>query len=551
MKKPNAKRNAFREETASDPRSNEALFAELRVCQDDDEWWKIIRILRARQDESIIRRALEMCYSDEPELRDIGATLVYQDPDWVTVHFAEECLQTLLVMVGSEKDVDALCSVISASRCFKHRGFLREVIKHKAHPNSDVRDSVVRALGWRTEPEATAALIELSSDDNVDVRNWSTFYLELNHIDTPEIRNALRARLLDDDDETRSEALAGLAMRGDEGVIPFIRQELITLIDKEKYFGHVLDAIQEMPEPKFQPYLVYLYEIGYDDDVFQDAIESCAVPKDPFYTDWDGELTSCPVCGLKHAFCLSKKMKECPRCGWHYSKRQINYPDKQYKLYDISLNQSRSRWRRRCRPDLDLVGLQIAWSSDSDDSKRNIATCYLGWLDRDNTEIRGALHDRLTDPNDEVRFTAMYGLAKRDDESVIPYIRKELAAVPDQDDIWFDLFRAAAEIRDPEFLPLLLPLRDIVESTDPLDEAITACAVPEGITRVEWDGALTSCPVCGLKHAFRLPEQVECIQCHWLYSLDQLNDPTLKYTDNRLSLEQARRRWERLIGVVL
>jgi HEAT repeat protein len=63
-------------------------------------------------------------------------------------------------------------------------------------------------------PAAIEALLELSRDSDVDVRNWATFALGSQiDVDTPQIREALRNRLSDSDEDTRSEALCGLARR--------------------------------------------------------------------------------------------------------------------------------------------------------------------------------------------------------------------------------------------------------------------------------------------------------------------------------------------------
>ena len=60
------------------------------------------------------------------------------------------------------------------------------------------------------------ALIALSADADADVRDWATFALgTLAAADTPELREALAARVEDADEDTRLEAVHGLALRGD------------------------------------------------------------------------------------------------------------------------------------------------------------------------------------------------------------------------------------------------------------------------------------------------------------------------------------------------
>lgn len=59
------------------------------------------------------------------------------------------------------------------------------------------------------------------------MRDWATFGLgQQCDLDTHEIREALVARLNDPDDDTRDEAIMGLARRKDARAIPAIEREL-------------------------------------------------------------------------------------------------------------------------------------------------------------------------------------------------------------------------------------------------------------------------------------------------------------------------------------
>ncbi len=93
-------------------------------------------------------------------------------------------------------------------------------LTHVRHPDADVRFGVIHALGGmsgeRPAPAVVEAAIELTRDPDRDVRNWATFVLGLVfETDTPALRDALAARIADDDAATRAEALAGLVARRD------------------------------------------------------------------------------------------------------------------------------------------------------------------------------------------------------------------------------------------------------------------------------------------------------------------------------------------------
>ncbi|MEZ5844522.1 MAG: HEAT repeat domain-containing protein [Hyphomicrobiaceae bacterium] len=74
---------------------------------------------------------------------------------------------------------------------------------------------------------AASALIGLMADEATDVRDWATFSLGTqSDADSPDIRAALAERLADDDEETRLEAMVGLARRQDRRALPMVLAEL-------------------------------------------------------------------------------------------------------------------------------------------------------------------------------------------------------------------------------------------------------------------------------------------------------------------------------------
>src|SRR4029077_14951716 len=91
----------------------------------------------------------------------------------------------------------------------------------------DVRYGVVFALMGHEDRQALETLAELTRDPEAHVRDWATFALGSQaEADTPELREALVSRLADEDDDTRGEALVGLARRGDWRVLTALRREL-------------------------------------------------------------------------------------------------------------------------------------------------------------------------------------------------------------------------------------------------------------------------------------------------------------------------------------
>jgi len=90
------------------------------------------------------------------------------------------------------------------------------LLAQHTHAAADVREAVAFALGGRPGPAALDALIALSADAEPRVRDWATFALgTLAEADSAPLRDALAARLDDADEDTRLEAVHGLAVRGD------------------------------------------------------------------------------------------------------------------------------------------------------------------------------------------------------------------------------------------------------------------------------------------------------------------------------------------------
>jgi HEAT repeat protein len=93
------------------------------------------------------------------------------------------------------------------------------LLQQSEHPDARVREGVAFALGGRAADGSLRTLISLSKDRDTDVRDWATFALgTLAEQDTPELREALAARVDDADPDTRLEAIHGLALRGDDRV---------------------------------------------------------------------------------------------------------------------------------------------------------------------------------------------------------------------------------------------------------------------------------------------------------------------------------------------
>ena len=69
--------------------------------------------------------------------------------------------------------------------------------------------------------------MELAGDQHREVRDWATFALgTISSVDTDDVREVLWERVRDEDPEVRADAIAGLARRGDERIVPVLIEDL-------------------------------------------------------------------------------------------------------------------------------------------------------------------------------------------------------------------------------------------------------------------------------------------------------------------------------------
>jgi HEAT repeat protein len=137
--------------------------------------------------------------------------------------FPDETFGTLLELL-SDTDVKVLHSAILALQHADKQRAATHVIRFADHPNEEVRYAVAFALSGADLREAVGALLKLAHDQDDDVRNWATFGLgQQSDADTPEIRQALAARLENPIEEVRYEAIIGLARRREVRMIGYLK----------------------------------------------------------------------------------------------------------------------------------------------------------------------------------------------------------------------------------------------------------------------------------------------------------------------------------------
>jgi HEAT repeat protein len=213
-------------EICDDARSTEELVSFALSELSEELAWQAVTVLHFRGTEEVLERAQRLATSPSNRERSLGADILGQlgVPERT---FPVECTEVLCRMLSVEEDAKVLASMLVALSFQNCSDAISLVIRFSDHSDPAVRHAVVLALASAECPEAIMNLVSLSRDADDDVRDWATFTLgTLFETDTPQIRDALFERIADRHDDTRGEALLGLARRKDSRIVDALKTEL-------------------------------------------------------------------------------------------------------------------------------------------------------------------------------------------------------------------------------------------------------------------------------------------------------------------------------------
>ncbi|WP_327590571.1 ankyrin repeat domain-containing protein [Nonomuraea sp. NBC_00507] len=190
------------------------------IDEDAETWWIVADTLDRRADEETYEALARLCVSEDAREREFGVDAIAQfgfaegeKP------FLERTLPLLQKMVTTEGNPQVLRSVLAA---LGHQGDPRalpavlDIIGRPGHKRTMTDAIALADVLPPDHEEGLALLIEMTEEDEAEVRDWATAGLAGLEADTPRIREALAARLADSDLRTVAEATRGLAIRGDD-----------------------------------------------------------------------------------------------------------------------------------------------------------------------------------------------------------------------------------------------------------------------------------------------------------------------------------------------
>ncbi len=271
------------------PEQIDAEFRRLEpVCRGDpesDDYWSALRKLAVESPTGGFPVAVNWTGSSASNERALGLDFL----NCVAHKLTEEETRAARLACGAALSCEDDGVIIAALAALGHLNGYEEVLncatKHWTSANADIRYySVFAMTGSADESPAVAEiLLSLMTDSDGDVRDWATFAIGTqSEIDTPEVRDALRARLSDQHDETRAEAMAGLAKRGDRSVLPSLIEAFTPDADGElSYWDRQLEAAAYLADPALYPLLA---------DIDGDGSELLNTARDACRTDVAPEI---------------------------------------------------------------------------------------------------------------------------------------------------------------------------------------------------------------------------------------------------------------------
>lgn len=219
--------------------------------------------MQQRATETMFEAARSLCASEYARERKLGILADLGVLDELMLPFPDESVELLIEMSREERnqeDIVLESIVASLGKLFDERS-IPTLNRYVAHPSAAIRLALARALSGLETDAAIRALIKLSRDTEGKVRNWATFALGTQTgRNTRAIREALAARLDDEYDDTRNEAIFGLAKRHDERAIePLIRES-----ERESPQRLTSDAALTFPHSRLLPVLLRNKELDIE-----------------------------------------------------------------------------------------------------------------------------------------------------------------------------------------------------------------------------------------------------------------------------------------------
>jgi len=192
-------------------------------------YWKTILELRKFVDDEMIEKCFELINSKNQKSKIIAINILSQLGTKRT-KFAKKLINKLFEFLQeseNEKLTISCLIAISHNNNFITKKQIKFLEKFKKDKSKEIRYALVFSILKLEDETAIKTLIKLSDDRSPKIRNWALFGLGTQiKSDNKEIRKILYKHCFDKDEQSKQEAIKGLANRKDERVYEIILNEL-------------------------------------------------------------------------------------------------------------------------------------------------------------------------------------------------------------------------------------------------------------------------------------------------------------------------------------
>lgn len=243
------------------------------ALQDECEYSPARVVLESSEERDVLETALKLSLSEIALERELAVLILMRTPG---LTFKEETVAAITTMLTTETEdavLAALAYAVSHLDIDDCSEFLARVAQSQ---NASTRYAAAYGLGGRLDDDlAVKTLITLSQDSDDDIRDWATFGLYNGLEQQPyirdDIREALFANIDDAHEETRYEAIQGLAICKD----PRVLEPLIAALELDEVWNSALEAAIAIAHPALYPALVTLNEGIPGGELIEEALLAC------------------------------------------------------------------------------------------------------------------------------------------------------------------------------------------------------------------------------------------------------------------------------------
>lgn len=234
--------------------TDEKLFFRLINNKSDKTYWDNIRELRSRANENIFKNCIKLTASSKPKERIIAIDILAQF-GLTPRRFYKESKKVFFDFLKKEKNLKVLFATLYAIGHNNDKLTSQEVAlicSFQKNNDEGIREGLVSALLSVDNKLAIETLINLTTDKFAHIRDWATFGIGTQiDRDNKIIREALWKRVEDKNQDTKLEAIVGLAKRKDNRVKKIVERELIN----GEYGTLLFEAIEYLKDKSFIPFL--------------------------------------------------------------------------------------------------------------------------------------------------------------------------------------------------------------------------------------------------------------------------------------------------------